>query len=145
MGDAAVWSAADVTVDAGGIEIDQDNIGTEDFVTEEPQVKAFSLRMGLGGGVTYSQNKGLWSKVTVKVRQCASINDKLAALFALDVRTPGGSGIIPLYIKDRNGNYKFFCAQARLESDPGWTAGGEEKDLDWVFLCPNPEKFAGGH
>jgi hypothetical protein len=145
MSDAAVYSASAITVLAGGIEIDQDNIGTEDFVTEEPQVKAFTVRVGLGGGITYSENKGLWSKVTVKVRQCASVNDKLAALFNLDTRTPGGSGIIPFYLKDRNGNYKFACLQARLESDPGWTAGAEEKDLDWVFLCPTPEKFAGGH
>jgi hypothetical protein len=45
MSDVAVWSAAQVTVNAGGIDIDQDAIGTEDFVTEDPQEKAFKLRM----------------------------------------------------------------------------------------------------
>ena len=95
--------------------------------------------------MTYSENKGLWDKVTVKVRQCAAVNNLLAALFLLDINTEGGAGIIPLYVKDRNGNYKFFCPIARLESNPGWTAGAEEKDLDWVFLAPGSETYAGGH
>jgi len=142
---SATWSAADVTVIAGTIEVDQDNIGQDDFVTVEPQVKAFTVKVGLGGGSTFAKNQGRWSKVTVKVRQCAAVNNKLAALFNLDFRTPGGAGIVPFSVKDRNGNIVFACIGARLEDQPPWKAGAEEGDLDWVFLCPTPEDFVGGH
>jgi hypothetical protein len=145
MGVVASWSAADVTANFATIEIDQDAIGTDDFVTIEQIEPDFKLRMGLGGGATRSQNKGIAYKVTVKVRQCASVNDKLAAVLLLDRKTSGGAGIAPFIVKDRNGNYKFFCTQAFIEGDSAWSAGAEEKDLDWVILCPNPEVFRGGH
>ena len=140
-----VWSAADVTVNLGGIEIDEDAIGPDDFVTIEQVAPDFKLRKGIGGGATRSQTKKPAKKITVKVRQCAAVNTALSALLNLDRITPGGAGIVPIYVKDRNGNFVFEDTEAFIEGDPTWKASAEEGDIEWVIYASSPNQLTGGH
>jgi hypothetical protein len=140
-----VWSAADVSVNFGGIEIDEDQIGPDDFVTVEQLAPDFKLRKGIGGGATRSQMKHPAKKVTVKVRQCGSVNSDLSAVLNLDRTVPGGAGIVPFAIKDRNGNFVLADLEAFIEGDPNWKAAAEESDVEWVIYCASPDQFTGGH
>ena len=140
-----VWSAADVSVNFGGIEIDEDQIGPDDFVTIEQVAPDFKLRKGIGGGATRSQMKRPAKKATIKVRQCGDANSKLAAVLNLDRITPGGAGVVPLFVKDRNGNFLLADNEAFIEGDPAWKAAAEESDVEWVVYCASPDQFTGGH
>jgi len=140
-----VWSAADVSVNFGGIEIDEDQIGPDDFVTVEQLTPDFKLRKGIGGGATRSQMKRPAKKVTVKVRQCGDVNSQLSAVLNLDRKVPGGAGVVPIAIKDRNGNFLLVDTEAFIEGDPAWKAAAEESDVEWVIYCAGPDQLTGGH
>jgi hypothetical protein len=140
-----VWSAADISVNFGGLEIDEDQIGPDDFLTVEQLAPDFKLRKGIGGGATRSQLKHPAKKVTIKVRQCGDINSKLSAVLNLDRVTPGGAGVVPFSAKDRNGNFVLVDTEAFIEGDPAWKAAAEETDVEWVIYLTSPDQFTGGH
>jgi hypothetical protein len=140
-----VWSAADYSLNFGGIEMDEDAIGPDSFFEVEQLAPDFKLRKGIGGGATRSQMKHPACKVTVHLRQCAGVNSVLSALLNLDRITPGGIGAVPLTGKDRNGNYALLDTAAFIEGSPPWKVAAEEGDVDWVIICPSPDQFTGGH
>ena len=140
-----VWSAADVSVNFAGVEIEGDQIGPDDFVTVEQLAPDFKLRKGIGGGATRSQMKNPAKKVTIKVRQCAAVNSALSAILNLDRTVAGGTGVAPIAIKDLNGNFMLVDTEAFIEGDPNWKASAEEGDVEWVLYCASPTQFTGGH
>ena len=140
-----VWSAADHSLNFAGIEMDADAIGPDSFFEVEQIAPDYKLRMGIGGGATRSQIKKPAVKVTVHLRQCASVNTLLSAFLNLDRVTPGGIGIAPLAAKDLNGNYVLEDTEAFIEGAPPWKVGAEEGDVDWVIICCGPNQLTGGH
>jgi len=140
-----VYSAAEFTCNLGGIEIDQSALGPDDFLKLTQNDKAYKLRSGIGGGKTRSQTKKPSYTLTIKVRQTDPVNTSLSFLHNLDKQTPGGAGIVPLYVKDRLGNLAVVETEAFIDGDPEMTAGAEEGDLEWSVILPSPDVVMGGH
>lgn len=140
-----VYSSAEHTVTLGGINIDQGAQGPDDFVSIKKITKTFTLREGVGGGVTRSENKSEAYECTVKIRQTDPVNTKLMALHLLDKNKSGGVGLVPFYLEDRLGTSKVVDAQAFIESCPDLNVGPEEKDVEWIILLPTAKVFVGGH
>src|SRR5512142_2287500 len=120
-----VFSAADWTVNLGGIEIDQSAIGPDDCLKSTQNDKAFKLRSGIGGGKTRSQVKKPSYTLTIKIRQTDPVNTSLSFLHNLDKKTPGGAGIVPCYVKDRLGNMAVIESEAFIDGDPEVGVGAE--------------------
>ena len=139
------YSAAEFTCNLGGIEIDQGARGPDDFLKLTQTTKAYKLRSGIGGGKTRSQTKLPDYELVITIRQTDPINSALSALHNLDKVTPGGAGIVPLYIKDRLGNLAVVETEAFIDGDPDFTANAEEGDLEWHVILPSPIVFIGGH
>lgn len=139
------FCAAEWTVNLGGIEIDQGALGPDDFLKLTQTDKAFKLRSGIGGGKTRSQTKKPSYTLVIKVRQTDPVNSSLSFLHNLDKKTPGGAGIVPLYVKDRLGNCAVVETEAFIDGDPEVTVGAEEGDLEWTVILPSPDVFVGGH
>ncbi len=140
-----VYSAAEFTCTIGAIKIDQGALGPDDAYKLTQNTKAYKLRSGVGGGKTRSQTLNPDYILTVKVRQTDPVNSALSALHNLDKVTPGGSGIVPVYLADRLGNLAVVETEAFIDGDPEMTAGAEEGDLEWTVVLPSPKVFMGGH
>jgi hypothetical protein len=140
-----VWSAAEHTVNLGGIEIDQSALGPDNFLTLTQNSPTYKLREGIGGGKTRSETKSPSFTLKIKIRQTDPVNSKLSALHELDKLTSGGAGVVPLYVADRLGNMKLAEAEAFIEGYPETGVAAEEGDLEWVIILPAPTVFLGGH
>lgn len=140
-----VYASSEHTVNLGGINIDQGAQGPDDFVSLKKITKTFTLREGVGGGVTRSFNASEAYECTVKIRQTDPINSALMALHLLDKATAGGVGLVPFYLEDRLGNSKVVDTQAFIESTPDLNVGPEEKDVEWIIILPSAKVFVGGH
>jgi hypothetical protein len=138
-----VWSAAEHTVNIGGIEVDMGALGPDNFLTLTQNAPTFTLREGVGGGKTRSERKSPSFTLAVKVRQTDPVNSRLSALHELDKAS--GSGIVTLYVSDRLGNLKMVEAEAFIEGYPEVSVAAEEGDLEWNVILPAPTVFVGGH
>lgn len=145
MATVQVWSGADVTVNFAGIDIDEDAIPEDDFVKIEQMQPDFVGKKGIGGATTRCKVIKPMRKITIRLRQTASVNTVLSAIINLDRSTSGGSGIAPIIVKDKLGNFVYTDDQAYLTKDPTWTAGKEDKDLEWELESPNAKSLVGGH
>ena len=140
-----VYSCSDVTVNFGGILIDRADMGPETLVTITQDQKAFKPRKGIGGRTCRSEQKDPSYTVKVNIPQTSAVHDLLSALHNLDKATPGGTGIVPLYIADRNGNAKFVSTEAFIDGDPEQKYGDEEGDWEWTIIAATAENFVAGH
>jgi len=140
-----VWSGAEISINFAGIDIDADALPEDDALEIEQLEPDFTLKKGLGGGSTRSKVVTPARKATLRLRQCAAVNTTLSVLLNLDRTTPGGSGIAPLLVKDRNGNFKFVATQAFIEGDPKWVVKKEEDVVEWVIMIADAVTLVGGH
>ena len=140
-----VYSASDVTFNFAGIAVDRTSLGPDKFVTITQNEKAFKHRKGIGGHSCRSEQKDPSYTIKVLIAQTAPEHDLLSALHNLDKATPGGTGILPLYIADRNGNHKFASIEAYIDGDPEVVYGAEEGDLEWTLIAGSALQFVGGH
>lgn len=145
MSVVAVWAGHEVSINFAGIDIDEDALPEDDALEIEQVEPDFKAKKGMGGGTTRSQIKNPLRKVTLRLRQCASVNTTLSALLNIDRITPGGSGIAPLIVKDRNGNFKFLDTQSFIEGDPKWAVKKEEDVIEWTIWSTNVTALIGGH
>jgi hypothetical protein len=140
-----VWSLADHTFSYGGLSTDPTDIDKEGTIKVEASSKSFSMTEGFHGACINKLNPNPPCKITLKVRQCSPYNTKLSAALALALLGPAGLGIAPLYVKDGGGSMLLLETSAQIESMPDDTIGSEESTVEWVFLCPAPNRFQGGH
>ena len=140
-----VYSSADHTLNLGGINVDQGAQGPDNFVALKKTTKTFTVREGVGGGVTRSFNASEVYECTVKIRKTDPVNSALMALHVLDKATSGGVGLVPFYLEDRLGNSKVVDTQAFIESTPDLEVNAEETDVEWIVILPTAKVFVGGH
>lgn len=140
-----VYCAADYTCNFGGIAIDRTALGPEKFITITQNEKAFKHRKGIGGRSCRSEQKDPSYTVKVNIAQTSDFNDQLSAFHNADKLAPGGVGIVPFYIADRNGNHKFASTEAYIDGDPEVTVAAEEGDVEWTIIVGSAIHFVGGH
>lgn len=139
------YSASDVTFNFGGILVDRGDLGPEKFVTVTQNEKTFKLRKGIGGRSCRSEQKDPSYTIKVNIPQTSPAHTLLSAFHNLDKVTPGGTGIVPCYIADRNGNHKFATVEAFIDGDPEVAYGAEEGDLEWTIIAGSAKQLVGGH
>ena len=140
-----VYSASDITCNFGGIAIDRTALGPEKFLTITQNEKAFKHRKGIGGRSCRSEQKDPSYTIKVNIAQTSEFHTLLSAFHNLDKNTPGGTGIVPFYIADRNGNHKFASTEAYIDGDPEITYAAEEGDLEWTIIAGSAMHLVGGH
>lgn len=139
-----VYDAGAVTVNVAGIPADRAAFGQGDAIKVAMSGPNFKVRKGIGGGASRARlyPHGI---VTLLVRQTSDLNDKLSAIHTLDLAVSGGAGVIPIAIKDRNGRHTMIDTEGFIEGFPEVSYGEEEKEVEWVIICPDPTQFIGGH
>lgn len=136
------YALHEVTFSWSGLAIEE-QIGE---ITITQNAKNFQLRVGNDGVPTMVANKDKSHTVKVKCFQSSKVNETFSATLHLAQLSPGGNaGIVPMMIKDRQGNSLFVAAEAFLTGWPEKVMGSELGDEEWEILVPNPERFDGSN
>lgn len=136
------YSLNEVTCDVGGITLSE-QVGE---ITITPMAERFSFRVGVDGTVSMQEDKNESCEVKILCFQSSNINERLSALYQLARNSGAGTaGIIPIFIRDRQGTTLFAALEAIVAGMPETKFGREVGDREWKILVANPEYFAGGN
>lgn len=132
-----------VTVAFGPLLMDgfQDGEG----VTIEQGQPTFTTHVGCDGKVTRAKTLDRTATVTIHLMQTSAQNDALSAVHIADRDSPNGAGILPLYIRDRNGRSLYTAAEAWIQKAPDAVYDRTPTTRDWEIGVAFLEQFAGGN
>lgn len=139
-----VYSAAEVTFNFAGIPIDSGR-GDDEFCAITKVEDTYTYKAGVDGEGTRSENKNSLYRVTLTLMRTSAGNAILSAIHNGDLAIPGGSGIAPILVRDRQGTSNFACGEAWIVKMPDNTYSKEANTIQWIFECHNPTAFIGGN
>lgn len=139
------YNSNQVSVEFAGITIGEGRT-VEDFVVIEPvTAERNAMFADAEGNVAYGQNNDNRHLVRVKLMQKSEAHALLSAILNGDLTLPGGAGIANFSVIDTNGTSLFVEPEARIQGWPSKAYGqNPDKEMEWVFLCPDPQRFDGG-
>lgn len=136
------YSLNEVTLDVGGISLDEQR----GEITITPLAERFSFKVGVDGVVTVVEDKNESCEVKILCFQSSNINERLSALYQLARNSGAGTaGIVPIYLRDRQGTTLFAALEAIVAGLPEQKFGKELGDREWKILVANPETFVGSN
>jgi hypothetical protein len=139
-----VYSAAEISFIFSGIPIDGGR-GDDEFCEIAKQEDTYTYKAGIDGEGTRSETKNSYHKVTLTLMQTSSANALLSALHNGDIAIPGGQGIAPILVKDRQGASLFTAAEAWIEKIPDLKYAKEAGTVKWIIGCHQPVNVLGGN
>jgi hypothetical protein len=83
--------------------------------------------------------------VFIRLMQTSAANDALSALHELDRDAPNGAGIVPLYIRDRNGRSLHTAAEAWVQKAPDVSYDRTPTARVWEIGVAYLINFVGGN
>lgn len=139
-----VYSASQVSFVFAGIPIDGGR-GDDEFVEIQKQEETYTYKAGIDGEGTRSESKNTYTKVTLTLMRTSSANAALSAIHEADKAIPGGQGIAPILIRDRQGASILSSPQAWITKTPDQTYAKEANTVKWEFGVHDPENILGGN
>lgn len=118
--------------DGEGIEIEQNQ-------------PTFTTHVGADGKVTRAKTLDRTATVRINLMQTSAQNDALSAIHIADRDTPNGAGILPLYIRDRNGRSLHTAPEAWIQKAPDSTYDRTPTVRVWELGVAFLENFVGGN
>ncbi len=104
----------------------------------------FLVVVGVDGQVTRSKVVARIGKLTIKLMSSSKSNDVLSALHNLDILTPGGAGVVPLAVNDRNGTSLLAAPECWIDKFPDLNMGKQAEAREWVLTVVDYRLFVGG-
>lgn len=138
------YSANEISFILGGITVDSGR-GDDEFISISHPEEGFTYKKGVDGEGTRSAMTGDMALVTLTVMRTSEANAKLSALYILDKKTPGGAGVVPIMIRDRQGLSLFAGLSAWITKLPDDNYKKEADTIQWQIAVDNPEHFLGGN
>lgn len=114
------------------------------FVSIEPSGDGTQAVAGADGEVARSLSHNPLHRLTLTLQQTSMSNDALSNLLALD-RASGGSGVVPIQVRDLRGNTVFAASQGWVVQAPTIEFGSEVAEREWELDCVATEIFVGGN
>lgn len=139
-----VYSAAEVTCIFASIPIDGGR-GDDEFVSIAKAEETFTYKAGVDGEGTRSESKNNYHTVTITLMRTSAANALLCAIYLGDVTIPGGAGIAPILVRDRQGLSVFAAAEAWITKLPDNVYAKEANTIAWVIGVHDPKNFIGGN
>ena len=143
QGDLRVYDPDQVSVSLGPIPITGWADG--EFVTIEPETGAFADVCGTDGEVTRSKSNDGRATVTIKLMQSSPTNALLQTLHNLDKNTPGGVGVGPFMLRDKQGTMLEIAEKAWIQKRPTGSWDRTAKERAWEIRCANLISTGGGN
>lgn len=117
--------------------IEMQGFAQDAAITVEHDEDDWSLVIGVDGEGTRSKTSNRSATITVALMQSSVTNDLLSAARILDNDTPGGSGALPLIIKDNSGTTKFTAESCWIQKGPTAELNREATTREWTFRTDN--------
>jgi Protein of unknown function (DUF3277) len=138
------WDADQVTLVAVGVTI---NSGYDDgpFLKLEMADDAFKTKVGTDGSVTRYATHNNLAKMTVMLMQTSDGNALLSTIHELDKKVPGGKGIAPFMIRDRQGTSIYGGRFSWVSKPPDVTMDREPTAREWEIGCVVETRLDGGN
>lgn len=115
------------------------------FVKVERNEDTFQTKVGADGEVTRTRNLNRTGIITVTLLQTSASNAALAALAAADELSPNGVSVLPVLVKDLNGNSLHHAAEAWVKKPAAGEYGKEVTTREWVIEAAVLQTFEGGN
>lgn len=112
------------------------------FVTVARQNDSFSSTAGADGEVARARSNDKRGTITLTVLQTSLTNRFLSTLLLLDENT--GGGIVPVVVRDRNGNTLHVASEAWVQKPADAAYSKEIESREWVLECAVLEYFEDG-
>lgn len=129
-----------IVVTFGGRQITGFADGT--FVTVRRNADAWSLQMGTDGEGTRSKSNDNSGQVEISLMQSSLSNDFLSSIAISD--QVANAGLLPLLVKDVNGNFLATAEQAFIKKLPDSEYGREATNRSYIIETDNLVLFLGG-
>lgn len=141
-----IYNVGQITLIVAGIPIDSGLPDDGNFVKiERIQPEVFGLKVGADGQGTRFQYNNNYVKLTVRLAQTSDGNAKLSALHTLDVNTPGGAGVGPSLVRDRQGTSLYGMSESWIAQPPDPGFGTEPEVREWIVYALLDARLDGGN
>jgi Protein of unknown function (DUF3277) len=139
-----VYDANQVSMIFMGIPITS---GYEDgeFLTIEQTMADFEVVTGTDGSVTRYRTNNRHATIKVKLMQSSSGNAALSVINTLDISTPGGAGIGPMLIRDRQGTSIYTASKCWVAKPPDVKFDRKPVAREWILECADLVRLDGGN
>jgi len=138
-----IYDANEVSVIVGGVDIDA-GFADGEFCRVEQETDDFLDVVGTDGEVTRSKSNDRRATVTLLLMQTSSSMQYLSGLSNLDRNTPNGAGIVPVMIRDRNGETIYEAEQAWVRRPPNASFDRQATTREWQIRCGQLERNDAG-
>jgi len=143
QGDLRVYDPDQVSASIAGIPLS--GFADGEFITIESESPTFDDVCGTDGEVTRSKSNDGRATITVKLMQSSPVNDLLSVLHNLDKNTPGGVGVGPFMLRDKQGTTLELAEKAWIQKPPDKSWDRTAKERSWVIRCANLISHTGGN
>jgi hypothetical protein len=111
----------------------------------EHNAPSFTKVVGTRGQVARSKSLDKSGTFTITLLQTADENDLLSLLLNTDVNAPNGAGVVPLFLRDRQGRAKITAASAWISEPPKVVFSRGAEAREWKIDVADAERFDGGN
>jgi hypothetical protein len=144
MSNLKIYKATEVTLIAVGVLIDS-GFADGEFCKLEMADEAFKTYVCTDGEIVFSDTNNLLAKLTVMLSQSSDSNSRLSAIHELDKRTPGGKGVAPWMLRDRQGTSIYQGRFSRITKAPDVSFAREVQPREWQFAVILDERLDGSN
>lgn len=116
----------------------------EDIAEIDSAEEGYSTVVGADGIVTRVKNENTMCRVIFKLAQYSESNALLTAMYHVDRAAPGGAGVVPILIRDKNGTSLFASDKAWIVKLPPETYGKTATAREWLIDVADAKRFVGG-
>jgi hypothetical protein len=104
----------------------------------------FVLVKGSDGLMTRSKVLAKLASFVVHIQNTSASNDVLSGLHQTDINAPGGAGVIPVALRDKNGATAIAAPQGWVEGFPKLTLADKAQDTPWKIVIVDYVAFLSG-
>lgn len=115
------------------------------FVEIEQEEDDFSHKVGTDGETTRSKTNNRNADIKLHLMQTSDGNAALSAVNNLDVSAPGGAGVGPMLIRDRQGTSLYTAAHCWIRKPPDVAFAREAGDRVWTLHVSDLVRLDGGN
>lgn len=113
------------------------------FVETERDEQAFTKQVGADGEVTRSRTRNRAGQIRITLQQASEDNAYLQGIANQDENS--GTGIVPVKVIDKSGNYVALAPEAWIQKTPVKAFGRDAGNRQWVFDCGTLDESGGGN
>jgi len=139
-----IYDADQITAILVGVLVDS-GFNDGEFLKIEMADDAFKSKVCTDGEVIWSKTNNNLAKVTLTTMQTSDANPKLSAIHELDKKTPGGKGVAPWMIRDRQGTSLYSGRFSRITKAPDTSFDRDPTPREWEFAVIIDERVDGGN